>query len=309
MESPEHQVEYLALRMREDSGVLGEKPHSRFEQLRQTISEKWPAASQPDRTRLASAGACLDRLAGFCLQVKRITDHMQQLRERMIPAVPESPQLMPGVSAAFRASGACTDFEALLFHGRAMLDRLTLFIAKEHLQKTDNFPRLANVLANFNHNDRRAAVMLDVLSRADRLSGVLKDIDGLRSLRSRVTHRTSISEGTRNAFTAHRLADGRLLLFDCESLGYPVLGTSHSLAGEVPFVVLNALSLYLEVEGSMAIADFDPPWSNPSVSYREYIDASGDGPLFSVYRMEPDGFTAETQHLKPEVLDHALPLD
>ncbi|MCI0777532.1 MAG: hypothetical protein J4N95_05075 [Chloroflexi bacterium] len=298
-------VGFLAIQQKQDSGSLSSEASEFMQLIKGKVSSEWKLADEAEQRRLASAGACIDRLVGFLLQVKRLRQHASDLHGRMFPHGDDSPSLMPGMSAAYQAQNACTDFESLLFHGRATLDRLTLFITSEHKQRTDRYPALGPVLENFSHKDRRAEAVLDVLASASSLPGTLTDVDGARSLRSLVTHRTSITEGTTNAFTAHCLEDGQVLLFDCEAMGYPVLGTAHMLAKEVPAVVLLALSEYLEVDSTFGFSEFEPPWANLAVSFSEFVVSGGDGPLMFVCRMLPDGFSMHKERMNPGVLDLA----
>lgn len=303
------QIGYLVMRTRKDYGVLAGRPADQLEDFHSSISERWPTASESERVRLQRMQGCLGRLESFLLHVSRVADHGSRLLEGQLPGTggPSVPPV-PGLSVALAAPEACADFESLLFHGRAALDRLTAFVSAEHGERCNRFSRLPRVLKNFSGTDRRARVLLQLLQRAKGLEGILTDIDGRKSLRSLVAHQTSVVEGMRNGFTIHWLSARRVLIFDCEALGYPVLATSRLLAREVPFVVLNAVAIYLADDRTLSMSAFEPPWQNPTAVFTDYIDPKGNGPVLSVCRMNPDGFTMNRQHVRPAVLKQAVSL-
>jgi hypothetical protein len=51
----------------------------------------------------------------------------------------------------------------------------------------------------------------------------------------------------------------------------------------------------------------EPTWSNPFVSWREYLSTDNDDPEFTVAKTEADGFTIQNLHLSPEIFKHAVP--
>ena len=303
-------ISYLAIGGTEDHAMLPEEPANQLKALQKSIWERWSAAEASQRGHLGGAAAVLGRLNGFFLQVRRLSEHAEHLYTRMLPGVPDSEMLQPGMSAALAAEEVCTDFESLLFHSRAVLDRLALFVNRAHGGNSDKFDRLSRFLGDFEAGDSRAAEVRRLLEEGERLRGILTKIDGSGiSLRSLVTHRSSIAEGTTSAFTVQRLMDGRVLFFDCEALNYGVLATAHTLTSEVPFIVLNTLAIYLRDHAEVARLDrsaYEPSWTNHAIVFSDLIDKDEAGPLFSVYKMIPDGFTCITRHLIRDVTDMAI---
>jgi hypothetical protein len=65
--------------------------------------------------------ACLDALKSFCFQTEKLKSHSLKIRE-MVPG--------PGEMLTLTAFEAVCDFESLLYHGRAALDRLCFAVAE-----------------------------------------------------------------------------------------------------------------------------------------------------------------------------------
>lgn len=144
------------------------------------------------------------------------------------------------------------------------------------------------------------------MDNATEISGTLTDLSNENpSLRSLITHYTSVSEGAKSAFTIHLLEDGRALIFDCEALGYPVLATTQKLAVAVPYVVMNALAIYLGTESELPSRDLATTWENPTAVYSQHLDPTERGPLVQTVGMRLDGFEIETRHLLPDVFERA----
>ncbi len=305
-------MQYLALgKERQDYGVLPEEAHALFRKLREELTTRWREADEETCRTLRFHAGLLDRLAGCLLQVRRMVDHRDDLVAALpgllaqVPANAQAPA-QPTAMAAFAANEATTDFESLLFHARAVLDQLTFVVSRLHGESCDKYSKLQNVLGNFVEGSEPARALDGVVSEAAALAGVLTDLEHT-SLRSKVTHRETISAATTAAFTVHLLGDGRELLFDCEAFGFGVLSTTRTLATEVPFVVLNGTAQYLGVGDSLELSQLEPRWSNPTVRFSEWLDDSKRGPLLSVVsEMTPDGFGWRQEHLHAEVLEHAI---
>ncbi len=297
----------LAVRLRSGYGALSEGAAESLEGLHRQISSEWSAASESRRRMLLAASGCLDRLDSFLLQVSRLAEHQDRLLHEQIGGVAGRMPPVGNRIMVFKAADICTDFESLVLHGRAALDRLTLFVTGQHTHPaTDRFSRLGNVLKNFG-KDEKARQVLELLDEAGEFAGVLTD-DGSGALRSLIAHKSGIVEGSRNAFTVHGLGDGRLLIFDCEALGYPVVATSHALASQVPFLVINTLASYLDVDRLDAAA-FQPNWENSTAVFSDFVVQEPTDLLLFVCRMQPDGYSQDTQYLRTEVLAKTIELD
>lgn len=135
---PSSETAYLALGGRHDYGMLSHEAGEFFEHLQQVINTGWREATSPaDRQRFEATAGCLSRLEGFLLQEKRIADYANLLRQRPLDGIasPRAGSEASGGAARMVVRAlpeACTDFESLLFHARAVLDRLAWFLGREH---------------------------------------------------------------------------------------------------------------------------------------------------------------------------------
>ncbi|MBW2099040.1 MAG: hypothetical protein JRG77_09680 [Deltaproteobacteria bacterium] len=91
----------------------------------EAISSEIAVSDQNRQTNYLAVGAsgCLERLNSCFLQLYRLAMHEKEIRE-------QAPQ-QPGEMVGIRKVEALFDFEALLFHSRSALDRVTFFVAKE----------------------------------------------------------------------------------------------------------------------------------------------------------------------------------
>lgn len=225
---------------RDDYGVLPTKPNQLLNRLRRIIGEQWSAGT--DAPSVRNYTGTLDRLRSFLLQARRMRDHEAALVSFLRVQRATGGHTFQAVHAG---DEACADFESLLFHGRAVLDRLTLLVAREHGQHLDRFSRLEKFLEGSVEKTARVKGVVDLLTACKSISGAVVDLEGRRSLRSRVIHRSSLSEGIASNFMVLALDGGRVLFLDCEAFGHGVLTLSRELAEEIPFLVLNTLKLYL----------------------------------------------------------------
>jgi hypothetical protein len=298
------EYQYLGVSQgRADFGMLSAQPHALFERLHMGIGREYQTAPPNRQRQLLDVSGCLHRLEGFLFQTRRVSAHATSLTEWIPPAdfavaTPEGMVVLP-------AREACFEFEDLLFQARAALDRLTAFISAQHGQRCNRFTSLNGLLGNFARSNEKAARVLELLRSTTAFDGVLVDAEQRTSLRSKVAHYSSIPEGRQIAFTIHLMAEGKRLIFDCEALGRPLLGTSEVLSVQVPFVVLNALAIYNDV-AMVTLDDFEMTWSNPAVSFSKYRDATGTGPRFTVGNLVPGGFRVSTECLQPTVLERAV---
>lgn len=290
---------------REDYGILSPRPFALLEQLRASQAAEYPKADSTRQRWLLDAAGCLDRLGAFLLQVSRVAQHAYGLTQNPLPDQPMDIQPEPGQMVILAANKACFDFESLLFHARAALDRITWFVAARHGQRSDRYSKLRNILANFSMTDDRARQMVSLLGTANRFGGLLVDKDDAKALRAIVAHRSSVPESRQIAFTVHFLPENRRLIFDCEALGQPLLATAEQLATDVPFVVLNSVALYMGIE-LVPHGEFEPTWTNPTTVFSRHLDSSGSGPVFSVGSVYPSGVTVKNHALMPRVLERAV---
>lgn len=285
-----------------DYGVLQEAARNHLALLTERVSRNLAEADPKEEKALLSIHACLQRFQSFLLQSSRIANHSQAVL-RITPA--------PGEMISAAIDEACIDFESLLFHGRAALDRLTFYLCSQlyNQPKADKFSKLRNVLLNFSKKDPKAEKTLAFLDTIlSSLEGTLVDTQ-FRSLRSALIHRCSVGEITTLAYTVHRLDDGRMLRFDYEVQKRPILATSRTLTQSVTFLVLNTLGLHSGEQMALALEECEPAWNNLSVSFSAFLDPTKAGPRVSVVKMLPTGFELITDHLREDVFDAATEVD
>jgi hypothetical protein len=132
-------MSYLALGWGDDYGVLSARAVAYQQRLQKRLAELHEKADDSGKRPLLAQNGILHRLAGFLLQVRRIVEH----KDQVLATLPQVlAQADPSVVAqephmALAAREATTDFESLLFHGRAVLDQQTFVVARHHHQDCD----------------------------------------------------------------------------------------------------------------------------------------------------------------------------
>jgi len=312
-------TQYLALGWAEGWGVLADKPKKRVEDLRSKIRTEFDPANAFELARLAQISGCLDRLDAFLLQVYRLSQHAEKLRRpdiltTMLPpgakigGDPEALQALanmpriPGSAAGLSMKDCCADFESLIFHGSATLDRLSRYLINSaHFRKLK--ARLDSGKSKYDHRGLRR----QLLSEASSLSEVfLVKTDGA-IYRDRLTHEQSLVEGVNHHFTIHNLEPRRAVVFDCEAFGLPVLTTAWKLSRDLPFFVLNLVSLEYAGWDKISRSDFSPKWNNPTIHFKEYLAKDDESSIrFLLWRSQPGGFSTQEVSLRPEVRGRAI---
>ena len=277
---------------RDDYGVLPPKANQLMTRLRRIAQER---AATDERLARHCTGA-LDRLRSFLLQVRRMDEHAEALRKSLKAVAAESRGDYT-FQAAHQGDSACTDFESLLFHGKAALDRMTIFVAAAHNQRLDRFNALAKFLAQTAPQVPAVKALRPLLAECDAINGSLVDL-GEGSLRSRVTHRSSLTEGVVSHFTILTRQRGRVLVLDCEAFGYGVLTQSRRLGVEVPFLVLNALKLYVDAPKPLTTGSFRRKHL-PVVRVSDFATDDETKPYVHLVKIEPGGAVVRQQHVDP----------
>lgn len=307
-------VNFLALAGgADDCGLLGENSRQRWTDIGKELALRW-RRDEGQRALCARLSGCLDKLSASLLQIARLRDyHDSLLRTARHRPAPNCDYL------ALRAAPACGDFEGLLLHGRACLDRLTWFVASRFGQQCNSFRRLANVLANF-EKDPHAVALLGIVRKVQHWTdAVYAKIDAPDALRDMVGHREALTERMRTCFGVQWLNDQEVLLIDCEiqmselSDPIPILRTSADSAQYLAFTVLDCASLFL---GSIPLGldQYRCQWSPVTIPLSRYVVQEPDGaPLGPnavrfARRMTPDGFVVETRNMDPRTRTHAVSL-
>jgi len=205
---------------------------------------------------------------------------------------------------AFRNNIALFDFETLLFHSRALLDRITFFIARQiYNQDCDRPNKLKNVLLDFIKKDMRANQAIKILDETmSTFCGLIIDSDTDKSLRSHLIHKSTSGESTTCAFTIHTAPENTVIRFDYEIKAYPLMGSAWLLSSYIPYFALNILAVYIGHDNILRLDDCKPIWENNLICFSQNIDHSGCGPKLSIAKMHPSGFELISKNLKPSVL-------
>ena len=277
-------------------GVLGIEAVKYFCELQNTISKTHQHGDAKQKRLMVGAQGCLERLEAFLVQSQRLSEHNNRVCQQEAPP--------PGNMAAFRDTTAIFDFETLLFHARALLDRTTFFIAKQiYNQDCDRPNKLKNVLENFCEKDHRATSAIILLDETiPKFSGLIIDSEKGKSLRSHLIHKSTSGENTTCAFTIHTSPQSQVIRFDHEIKTYPLIGSAWVLSNYVPYFVINSLAIYLNFKVGITLDECRPLWKNQLVCFSQQIDPSGNGPKFSIVKMHPSGFEIISRNLNPSIL-------
>lgn len=273
--------------------------------VRETIRELYAntglEAKNPEDTNLKKgAFGCLERLSASLVQIQRLADHATDIRSKA--------PLEPGQMIGIRAPKALFDFETLLFHSRSALDRLTFFVCHQvYGEQCDRFSKFQNVIKNFGKKDNRVEEMQRILKEASTpLRGALIDTpNGRRCLRSLLIHRTTIGEICTVGFVLHCIAPARRLAFDTIILGYPLFETAHAVGSAVVLVMLNTLSLYLDLGVRFGTTEPTLTWTHNFVDYRHFESTVEEQQTFSVWQPTPSGFYLKPVPLNKKVCEMA----
>lgn len=135
------------------------------------------------------------------------------------------------------------------------------------------------------------------------LYGLIIDAEnGDKSLRSHLIHKSTSSENSTCAFTIHSAPGNKVIRFDFEIKGKPIIGSSWHLSKYVTFIALNLIGIYLGFDSGVILDECAPIWKNELKCFTQFIDESASGPEFSIIKMHPSGLELSTRHLKESVL-------
>jgi hypothetical protein len=287
-------------------GVLNKETREFYDLINNIILQRYKKSkdeSDSSKVSYKNMSSCMSCLDGFLYQCSKLIYHNNEIFKQ----IPE--QDITDTVACFSSIETCTDFESLLYQGRATLDRLTFFISKQiYNSETDKFNKLENVLANFEKRDERARKSINIIkSSIGYFQGLLiNDYSGRTSLRSLLAHSKSHEEAINGAFTIHR-KNNFVLIFDQEINNFPMIISSNLLNRYVPFLILNILAIYLEVDG-IEEEKVSSSWNPICINSSEYKIEEGDanGIAFSVPVLNLIGFTPNTYTFHKDILEKVL---
>ncbi len=280
-----------------DFGVLREKAFCHFSELQSMISSKHQHGDEKIQKLMVGAQGCYERFEAFLVQSQRLANHSISVLKQKAPE--------PGSMVAFRDTLAVYDFEALLFNSRALLDRISFFIAKQiYNQDCDKPNKLKNVLENFIQKDSKARQAIEIIDEAMPvfIGLVIDSENGQKSLRSHLIHKSTSGENTTCAFTIHSAPNDQVIRFDHEINGFPLIGSAWLISKYIIYFSINLLGIYLEIDFVLPIDECTPRWDNNLKCFSRFIDETNIGPPFSMIKMNPSGVNIFKRHLRPEVL-------
>lgn len=294
-----------------DYELLPEDARTRWKEIGQQLANRWQRGSS-DRQLADQLSGCLDKLSASLMQIARLRSHEHTFLQQGC-ALPQ----MPGVAIALRGADACADFEGLLLHGRATLDRLTWFVSGQFGQQCNSFRRLKSTLRPFYRRPLFPELTRLISVLEPWASQVFAPIDSPDSLRDLVGHREALTERMRVCFAAHRTSRDAILLLDCEvqlssdTSPVAVFQAAAQAAAFLSCAVLDVASLYLDMQ-PMGIASYSCRWTPVAVQLSKFITSYEDGgpiqPNMITFarRMHATGFDTETRPVSSEVLQHIV---
>jgi len=233
-----------------------------------------------EHSEIAKWIASLDCLQSFLYQANRLKNHSEKLRSQMPP---------PGQMMAASGSEALTDFESLLYHGRAALDRLTFAIAKQTLRTNcEKFPKLPKILRDHKAKGDYIEQTISVIENGiEQVRGILIDHEGGKTgLRSLLAHSKSTGEATNHVFTIQRDYNNKVMYFDLDMHGKGVINTAHTLNQIIPYVIVNAVSLFSGYGKTLDYDGFQPNWEPRCACLTDYITEDESGIKFTTIRTD-----------------------
>lgn len=291
------------------------------------------AKAQNDRLFVRSFLGMLHHLDAFLLSVERAVDGVDRIRKGglhpdldpeyfriIVKRAGTGAPLQPPALIGINCTPLLVELETLLLRGVSALERLAKLVEEITNIRVPNFYNLRNILASNLTAHSAIPKLLVVLDAAlPEITGTLVSDGNGVSLRNAVAHRVSSPEIMEKGISIHLLDDGRLLAFDCELAGYPVVGTIYSLAQIVPYFILSAMKELLADlpdgpsqqwvrNANFTSSIFKPTWKNPFVHYSKFIDPANAGPRVSLIAFGPGGWHPHQEHLLPDVFTHAVTL-
>lgn len=246
-----------------------------------------------DQTRLSAMGGCLEKLSTSLLQVHRIRGFHQDFIENALLNLGKG-----AAYAALRGDVACVDFESLLLQGRAALDRLTWFVAREYKQSGNSFRRISGILENFKSKSEQARSLLNiVLEGSPRTTGLLVKIEGGDSFRDFVAHKGATTEKMTNCLGITYLDNERAILLDCELDRFPLFRTSFEAVKYLSFTVLNTLAASIG-QAQLPLSSYECNWRPQTAVLSEFVllepenRPHAENHLAVVKHMHPDGLSS-----------------
>jgi len=288
--------------------------------------------SNPSRESLKPYVGVIHHHDAFLISIERIVEYITELQNTIFSPDPNIkfpkliikpaggivdfslPPMLVGISSKYIE----IEVENLLLRCVSLLERISGVIASEcNILEKSSFFKLDGLLCTC--SDPRSQKLLNVLRQVKPvLENIVVSIGNQACLRNVIAHRASSPEIMESGFSLNWYEKDKLLAFDAELQGIPLIGTVVSLARVIPYYVFETLrilmaqgkkgsSLRLWADGNAFSEDsFKPSWKNPFIHYSDFIDDSKQGKLVSVVSWDPGGFHTHQDHLKDSVFDLAV---
>ncbi|MEW6145774.1 MAG: hypothetical protein AB1598_12230 [Thermodesulfobacteriota bacterium] len=302
-------INYIA-KVGENKGwrLLGDEPQMQWKALERYIAENWGK----DKAGMKAILGCLVKLDACLMQISRI----REFYDKFIQSASDNATKNKGKEFLFVLNGqeAIADFESLLLHGRAALDRLTWLVSEKYNSKTQSYRSLEKILNNFAHKDQKAKNILEFVNISNSwVLGLLATVGNDESFRDFVAHKIASIEKRVTCFQIHVMTDGKCILLDCVLDRFPVFKSSTEAVKFLSYLVLNSLATIVE-QKVYSIDKYDSLWENKAVVFADFVlDEPENSPLGKnhlrvVSDMNPDNFVLRTRNVRPDIFNHSIKL-
>lgn len=277
----------------------------------------------------------LYQIDAFLLQAERLSETVVEIQkvslsESLNPEIPcavvkeanqQNGQLFSPPALIWVSSQKLEiDFDNLLSRATSALERFAKLVCVSlGITPVKSFYGLRQRLVESGGDDSRTQTLVDLIDESmATLSGTLISDGQGKSLRNILTHQSSVTELIYRGLSINWLSDGRILAFDLEVGGYPVIGTAHRIISAFLNFLYKGLKVLLALDSDLESVeewkwlpdriegDFKPQWENPMIHYGSFIDDSGEGEKVSVVCPKVGGLNVHTQSLKREVFGLAV---
>jgi len=275
----------------------------------------------------------LSQIDGFLLQAERLHETLAELRRSALspvlnPEIPraiikrnghQEPIIQPPALIWLSSRKIEIDFDSLLSRATSTLERFAKYVCVAfNIPPVRNFFNLKDHILENQEDEQRVESIVSLIDEVlPDLTGTLVSDGRGRSMRNTLTHHSSVPELTDRGITINWLADGKVLAFDLEIEGYPLVGSAHRIIGTFSYFMFNGLRILLTLDKHLKNIPewnwlkfrskniFKPTWPNPLIHFESFIDPSHSGPRVSVVKPQIGGIRAHTQHLREEVFNFA----
>lgn len=248
---------------------------------------------------------CVPKLETLAYHLARLKAYKAALFEKIRRAAGD---VASWGTAAFLERETVFEFEALLLQARATLDSVTWLLSRACGQRASTFKSLRRVLVARARKDNRIQRCVTLLDQCPWMS-TSKVLVGDSSTRGYVAHYGSLLATQQMCFTVTRIGPDTALLFDMEMRGkVPLMATASNIHQEVPFFVMGALSVLLDLPFPRKKA-FASDLGREFVVLSETVVPAGEGMKVGVVKeMGLDGFTVSDVTVSADVLAKTVTL-